>query len=233
MKKMLKCIGIILITGLSFPVLGTEKSRDWVWSCDITFSFFDVKEMNAMFEKHSIEELPTHQYCGSFEFGGVKKGLNLASWMFLKLDRTKSESLKIWANHMMVFWKARYLLPITDNLSLFISPGLGGYHNELNLIPTSLAEADFDSLLTGPGARRTCRIRDIGISLCVEVGLLFTPFKGYFKGLNIKGGYIFSPIRTGWELEDGKPLKGAPNLNLSSPYISLGLVFGGREIKEE
>lgn len=236
MGKGLRCIGIILLVGLFLSVFGAERAEERVviYTLGTTFTFFDVKELNAKFKSYNIEELSMPQTCWSFEFAWFKKGLALASWMFMKLDRIKSESLEIWTNRMMFFWKVRYLLPVTKNLSLFISSGLGGYYYGLDLTPTSLTEASFDSILVGPGARRSCRMSDMGLSLCIEGGSLFLlPFKRYLIGLNIKGGYIFSPLNTGLGLEDGESLRGVPKLSMNSPYISLGLSFGGKRTKEE
>ncbi len=215
-------------------LLASLNAKDWIGSGSLTLTFFDVKEWNTLFERHNIRQFSTPQKFWGSGFARFKKGLAPAIWMFHDIDWIRTDSLEIWMDYTTGFWEERYSLPITQSLIPFLSLGFGGYYWRFDFIPTSLSEVDFDSLLTGASARRTSSILDMGISLSIGSGFCFIiPFKKYFVGLGVKGGYLFSPLHTDWRLRDGKPLRGAPELGLNSPYLSLGFVFGRREIGKE
>ncbi len=227
-----KLRGALLIAGLSLSLIGEEGFKGGMGGPCLAVSFFDAKELNARLKAHNIEELSTQQTCFGGGGSGIIGKVILGGWGFGGGEEVESESVKVKVDYGGGFFEPGYYLPITQNLGLSILLGLGGYGYSLNLTPTSLSGADFDTLLTGPGARRTSNISAGGLSLSIGGGFLFLiPFEEAFIGLNVKGGYIFSPMKREWELEDGGTLRGAPKLNLNGPFISIGLVFGGKEEK--
>lgn len=231
---MTKALIATYMVGLCLAAMGTEEFKGGMGGPAVALSFFDVKELNAKFREHNIEELSTQQTCFGGGGSGIIGRVILGGWGFGGTESVGSDSVKVRVGYGGGFFEPGYYLPITDNLGLSILLGIGGYGYSLNMTPTSLTGADFDSLLVGPGARRTCNVSAGGLSLSIGGGFLFRiPFEDAFIGLNIKGGYIFSPMKTDWELEDGMSLTGVPKLNLSGPFVSAGLVFGGSESEEE
>lgn len=224
-----KLKGAILIAGLSLSLIGAEGFKGGMGGPSLTVSFFNTEELNAKLKSHNIGELSTQQTCFGGGGSGIIGRVLLGGWGFGGTEGVESDSVKVKVGYGGGFFEPGYYLPITQNFGLSILLGLGGYGYSLNLTPTSLSGADFDTLLTGPGARRTSTLSAGGLSLSIGGGLLFlVPFEESFIGLNVKGGYIFSPMKPEWELEDGGALKGAPKLNLNGPFISIGLVFGGK-----
>lgn len=237
MRKM----GIILMCITPF-VWGMEKSKAGVYfvgSFDFTSCFLNVNGLNKELKRYGIEKLSTRQDCwGKYndELSAIIGSIILgAQEVEYEGESAKSESLEVRADFRAHFMKFGYFYSITHRLGLapFLSVGLFRYN--LDLIPIFISEVDFDSLLSGAGAKRICSMSTMQLGLSLGGKVFFTLFK--FKGvvpigLSLQASYPLWCEKADWELKDGKLLKGAPKLSLNCPFISLGLVFGGKR-KEE
>jgi hypothetical protein len=109
---------------------------------------------------------------------------------------------------------------------LLIAPvlgiGGGGYTIELQkLSPTPLK---FDDLLKNPG--RTGKVSFSGLILSPQL-MVTVPIK--FVGLQLRGGYCYTPVTPEWGLEGGSKLSSGPAITKGMPFATLNVVFGGFE----
>lgn len=102
--------------------------------------------------------------------------------------------------------------------------GGGGYTVELERLTGSVP--NFDSLLRYPG--RTSSISFSSFTLNPQI-LITIPVS--FVGLQLRGGYLFSPAASEWELADGGTMLSGPTVAKGAPYVSLNIVFGGMSAK--
>ncbi|HAW49612.1 TPA: hypothetical protein DCX16_01475 [bacterium] len=106
--------------------------------------------------------------------------------------------------------------------------GIGGGGVSLSITPKNI-KSDFDDVLKDPRQEANLSAGNILFNLGIMVnyllrlgrdektkgGLLFT----------LRGGYMFSPSKSKWYLLD-KEVSGSPKIDLSSPYIYLGIGGG-------
>ncbi len=109
---------------------------------------------------------------------------------------------------------------------LLIAPvlgiGGGGYTIELQkLTPTPLK---FDELLKNPG--RTGRVSFSSLILSPQL-MITVPIK--FVGLQLRGGYCYTPATPEWGLEGEGKLASGPAIAKGMPFATLNVVFGGFE----
>lgn len=113
-------------------------------------------------------------------------------------------------------------------LHLVVTPmlgiGGGGYTVELERLAGSIP--DFDSLLRDPGRTSSASFSSFTLNPQLMVTIPIS-----FVGLQLRGGYLFSPAASEWELADGGALLSGPAVAKGAPYISLNIVFGGIDTK--
>jgi hypothetical protein len=108
--------------------------------------------------------------------------------------------------------------------NLIVAPMLGiganGYDIELQKLTGDVP--NFDDLLEHPGRTSTVSTS----SFLLNPHLMITiPIS--FVGIQLKGGWMFTPANDGWELADGARLNSGPAIAKGMPYASLNVVFGG------
>ena len=115
---------------------------------------------------------------------------------------------------------------ILSTKHLLIAPvlgiGGGGYTIEMQkLTPTPLK---FDDLLKNPG--RTGRVSFSSLILSPQL-MITVPIK--FVGLQLRGGYCYTPATPEWGLEGEGKLASGPAIAKGVPFATLNVVFGGFE----
>jgi hypothetical protein len=50
-----------------------------------------------------------------------------------------------------------------------------------------------------------------------------------FVGLQLRGGYCYTPMNSEWGLEGGSTLSSGPTISKGMPFVTLNVVFGGFE----
>ena len=98
--------------------------------------------------------------------------------------------------------------------------GGGGYTVELERLTGSVP--NFDSLLRCPGRTSSASLSSFTLNPQLMVTIPIS-----FVGLQLRGGYLFSPAASEWELADGGALLSGPTVAKGAPYVSLNIVFGG------
>ena len=108
---------------------------------------------------------------------------------------------------------------------LLIAPvlGIGGGGYTIELQKLSGMPPTFDSLLKNPGY--TSKVSFSGLTLSPQL-MVTVPIS--FVGLQLRGGYCYTPVNPDWALEGGSKLKG-PTISKGMPFATLNVVFGGFE----
>jgi opacity protein-like surface antigen len=109
---------------------------------------------------------------------------------------------------------------------LLIAPvlGIGGGGYTVELQKLSGAPFTFDSLLKNPGY--TSKVSFSGLTLSPQL-MVTIPIS--FVGLQLKGGYCYTPTNPEWGLEGGSKLSSGPAISQGMPFATLNVVFGGFE----
>jgi hypothetical protein len=109
---------------------------------------------------------------------------------------------------------------------LLIAPmlGIGGGGYTIELQKLSGMPPNFDSLLQNPGY--TSRVSFSGLTLSPQL-MVTVPIS--FVGVQLRGGYCYTPMHPAWALEGGSKLASGPSISKGMPFVTLNVVFGGFE----
>jgi hypothetical protein len=109
---------------------------------------------------------------------------------------------------------------------LLIAPvlGIGGGGYTIELQKLSEAPLIFGQLLENPG--RTSKVSFSGLTLSPQL-MVTVPIS--FVGLQLRGGYCYTPVNPEWGLEGGSRLSSVPAISKGMPFATLNVVFGGFE----
>jgi hypothetical protein len=109
---------------------------------------------------------------------------------------------------------------------LLIAPvlGIGGGGYTIELQKLSGTPLTFDSLLVNPGY--TSKVSYSGLTLSPQL-MVTVPIS--FVGLQLRGGYCYTPMNPEWGLEGGSKLSSGPAISKGMPFVTLNVVFGGFE----
>jgi len=109
---------------------------------------------------------------------------------------------------------------------LLIAPmlGIGGSGYTIELQKLSGMPPTFDSLLQNPGY--TSKVSFSGLTLSPQL-VITVPIS--FVGLQLRGGYCYTPMNPQWGLEGGSKLAKGPAISKGMPFVALNVVFGGFE----
>jgi len=99
--------------------------------------------------------------------------------------------------------------------------GIGGGGYTIELQKLTPAVGSFGDLLKNPG--RTATVSYSSFQLSPQL-MITMPIS--FVGVQLKGGYIYSPMTPEWELKDEGNLNLGPSVAKGTPYASLDVVFG-------
>jgi hypothetical protein len=117
-----------------------------------------------------------------------------------------------------------YQLITLKNLLVAPMLGIGGGGYTIELQKLSGMPPTFDSLLRNPGY--TSKVSFSGLTLSPQL-MVTVPVA--FTGLQLRGGYCYTPVNPQWELEGGSKLAQGPSINKGMPFVTLNVVFGGFE----
>ena len=109
---------------------------------------------------------------------------------------------------------------------LLIAPvlGIGGGGYTIELQKLSDAPGTFENLLKNPG--RTSKVSFSGLTLSPQL-MVTVPIS--FVGVQLRGGYCYTPSEPAWGIEGGDKLSSGPTISKGMPFATLNVVFGGFE----
>ncbi len=107
---------------------------------------------------------------------------------------------------------------------LLIAPvlGIGGGGYTIELQKLSGMPLTFDSLLKNPGY--TSKVSFSSLTLSPQL-MVTVPIS--FVGVQLRGGYCYTPTTPQWGLEGGGRLSSGPTISKGMPFATLNVVFGG------
>jgi len=109
---------------------------------------------------------------------------------------------------------------------LIVAPmlGIGGSGYSIELQKLSGTAPNFNELLQNPG--RTSTVSFSSFSLTPQL-MITIPVS--FVGLQLRGGYCYTPVNPEWKLANGGKLPSGPAISKGMPFVTLNVVFGGFE----
>jgi hypothetical protein len=109
---------------------------------------------------------------------------------------------------------------------LLIAPvlGIGGGGYTVELQKLSEGPLTFGQLLENPG--RTSTVSFSGLTLSPQL-MVTVPIS--FVGVQLRGGYCYTPMDPQWALHGGGKLSSGPTIAKGMPFVTLNVVFGAFE----
>ena len=109
---------------------------------------------------------------------------------------------------------------------LLIAPvlGIGGGGYAIEIEKLSEGPITFGQLIENPG--RTSTVSFSGLTLSPQL-LVTVPIS--FVGVQLRGGYCYTPMNPEWALQGGSKLSSGPAISKGMPFATLNVVFGAFE----
>jgi hypothetical protein len=109
---------------------------------------------------------------------------------------------------------------------LLIAPvlGIGGGGYTIELQKLSGAPLTFGQLLQEPGRTSTVSFSSLTLSPQLMVTIPIS-----FVGVQLRGGYCYTPMTPEWALQGGSKLSSGPTIAKGMPFVTFNVVFGAFE----
>lgn len=183
-------------------------------------TMFKFGELNTLFASRGFDTINNRQ----FTFGGGGWGqsgrVRLGGYGMGGGKTLVNDSVSVEVGYGVGFFEVGYSLINARHFMLTPLLGIGGGGLGMKII-ARYPPASVDSLLSYPGGQSQISMGGLAMypGLAIDIPISFV-------GLSLKGGYIWSPINSGWTHEGFGAIRG-PNINLNGPFASLGIMFGG------
>lgn len=188
----------------------------------LSYTMPDLSDLSSEFTSHGLpaisDEIITYGGGAWGGWGGSK--LMVGGWGFWGGKKFDGDSGSVNLNYAGIFFEPGYFINIWRGFGIVPSVGLGMTRVRLSLREI-LSDVDFDSLLVDPSRTSEAKYRTFTAAPALSVNI---PIE--FIVIQIKGGYMWSPLAGKWELEDGSELRETPDINPSGIFASAGLLFG-------
>jgi len=180
----------------------------------------DLSKLSSEFTAHGFpaidDDIITY---GGGAWGG-KKNLMIGAWGFSGSQKFDGDSGSVKLNYSGVFFDPGYFIKIYKGFGIVPSLGLGMTRLRLEMREI-LGDVDFDSLLLDPARTSKATYRTFTAAPALTINI---PIE--FISIQIKGGYMWSPLSGKWRMEDGSDMRDAPEINHSGVFASAGLMLG-------
>ena len=185
------------------------------------FMSFDYSALNTIFTNHHLLLLDKNQFV--FGGGGWGQGdrIRLGGFCIGGSQTVSNDTLSVEVGYGAGFFEMGYNIVNTKHFMLTPLIGIGGGGLTLKITSLLYNPTNLDDVLNQPG----------GISTVTTGG--FTMFPGLsvdipisFAGLSIKGGYMWTPMKGAWMVENFGKING-PGFDLKGPFVTLNIMFGG------
>ena len=186
----------------------------------LSYTMPDFSDLSSEFTAHGLpaidDEIITY---GGGAWGGEKNVL-MGVWGFCGGRDFYGDSGSVNMNFGGIFFEPGYFINIWRGFGIMPSAGLGMTRVRLKMREI-LTDVDFDELLDDPTRTSEAKYRTFTAAPALSVNI---PIE--FIVIQIKGGYMWSPIAGKWKMEDGSELRETPDINPSGIFASAGLLFG-------
>lgn len=182
----------------------------------------DLSALSTEFEAHGLPSLDDQVFTyGGGAWGG--KGVMVGGWGFGGSRMFENADVSVKLNYSGGFFEPGYFINIWKGFGVWPALGIGGTSVSMKLRPV-LGDVDFGDLLDNPA--RTSEVDYSTFTLAPALSIII-PIK--FVAIQIKGGYMWSPLHGEWSLEDGAQLRLGPDIQPSGIFVNAGLLFGGSD----
>jgi hypothetical protein len=189
----------------------------------LSYTMPDLSELSSEFSDHGLpaidDEIITY---GAGAWGG-ERNLMMGVWGFWGGKKFDSDRGSVDLNYGGVFLEPGYFINIFRGFGIMPSASLGMTRVRLRLREI-LSDVDFDSLLVDPARTSLVKYRTFTVAPALTI---LIPIE--FIAIQIKGGYMWSPINGKWKVEDGSQILNSPEIDPSGLFASAGLLFGGSD----
>lgn len=183
-------------------------------------TIFKYGELNTRLANHGFDTINDRQFTFGGGGWGQSKRVRFGGFGMGGGKTMVNDTVSIELGYGVGFFEVGYSLINTKHFIFTPMLGIGGGGLGLKITairpPTSV-----DSLLNYPGGKSQLSYGGLamypGFAIDIPISVI---------GLSLKGGYIWSPINSGWQHEGFGVING-PKINLDGPFASLGIMFGG------
>jgi hypothetical protein len=186
----------------------------------LSYTMPDFSTLSSEFQAHGLpaidDEIITY---GGGAWGG-ERNLMIGVWGFCGGRDFDGDSGSVNLNYGGVFFEPGYFINIFRGFGIMPSAGLGMSRIRLNLREI-LTDVDFGDLLDDPTRTSVAKYRTFTAAPALAINI---PIE--FIVIQIKGGYMWSPIDGKWKMEDGANASDFPQIDPSGLFASAGLLFG-------
>lgn len=189
----------------------------------LTYTMPDLTELSTHFDDHGLPPIDDNIITYGGGAWGGERNLMFGIWGFCGGKDFASDSGSVDLGYSGIFFEPGYFINIFKGFGIMPSVGLGASKIKLGLREI-LGDVSFDELLTDPTRTSEAKYRTFTTAPALTINI---PIE--FIALQIKGGYMWSPIAGKWKLEDKANLMETPEINPSGIFASAALMFGGDE----
>lgn len=215
---MKKAVFLVLI--LAVATLGA-KGYGGFGGFIVSYMMPDLSDLSSEFTSHGLPAIDDDLIAYGGGGGWGDGNLMVGGWGFCGGRKFDGDSGTVNLNYGGVFFEPGYFIKIYKGFGIVPSLGLGMTRLRLKMREI-LGDVDFDSLLVDPARTSQATYRTFTAAPALTINI---PIE--FIVIQIKGGYMWSPLAGKWELEDGSELRETPDINPSGIFASAGLLFGG------
>jgi hypothetical protein len=187
----------------------------------LSYMMPDLSKLSSEFTAHGLPSIDDDIVTYGGGCWGGKKNLMFGGWGFGGARRFDSDSVSVRMTYGGGFFEPGYFIKIYKGFSIVPSLGLGMTRLRLEMREI-LGDVDFDSLLLDPSrtSKATYRTFTAAPALAINIPIEFV-------SIQVKGGYMWSPLSGKWRIEDGSDLRDTPEIDPSGVFASAGLMLGG------
>jgi len=187
----------------------------------------DLAGFNAAFAAESIpQSAATHGGWGMelrWRMGGF-----LAGPMFLRTwDEAANDSFQLRTDETGIFFNLGPSLQVLRSLTIVPMVGIGGLNHSFAVRQKTGAQ-EFGELFDQPPWPGSSITMSPGMKLtglaALELNLSLSTGSGRY-GLELRGGYMYSPFALQWHLSNGAEVMNAPEMHAGGPFASVGIVL--------
>lgn len=195
------------------------------------FSIFGLKlNISSINDALAQHNMPTFSD-KAFATGGM--GFALINRIFIGGEgfggssSVENDSIKLSFSSGAGFFNIGYVLPLGKIINLYPILGIGGIGHSITFRPR-LGDMSFVELISNP--KRTSIITTGSFAFNFSLGVHIVDLFGSpsFVSLFLRAGYILELSKPDWQFEDGAQVLSGPDKNLSAPFATFSILFGGR-----
>jgi PDZ domain-containing secreted protein len=182
---------------------------------------FDYSALNTIFTNRHLPSLDKNQFV--FGGGGWGQGdrIRLGGFGLGGSQTVSNDTLSVEVGYGAGFFEMGYNIVNAKHFLLTPIIGIGGGGLTIKITSLSYNPANLDDVMNHPGGISTVTTGGItmfpGLSIDIPIS---------FAGLSIKGGYMWTPMKGAWMVENFGKING-PGFDLKGPFVTLNVMFGG------